>query len=48
MCLLLLGKDWTYGDADGGLGSVGTVLRVNKDGSVLVSKITTKFKLTLV
>ncbi|CAG2195779.1 unnamed protein product [Mytilus edulis] len=41
-------KDWTYADADGGPGSVGTVLCVNQDGSVLVSKITTKFKLTLV
>ncbi|CAG2223918.1 unnamed protein product [Mytilus edulis] len=42
------GNDWTYDNADGGPGSVGTVLRVQQDGSVLVSKITTKSMLTLV
>jgi hypothetical protein len=34
--VLLLGKDWRYGDQDGGRGSKGTVLRVDANGEIVV------------
>ncbi|VDH98865.1 Hypothetical predicted protein [Mytilus galloprovincialis] len=49
-CKVTRGKDWTYADADGGPGSVGTVLCVNQDGSVLVrwdSRSTGEYKMEM-
>ncbi|VDI05811.1 Hypothetical predicted protein [Mytilus galloprovincialis] len=35
-CKVTRGNDWTYDDADGGPGTIGTVLKVKQDGSVAV------------
>ena len=36
-CKVKRGKDWRYGDKDGGRGSRGTVLRVDANGEIVVS-----------
>lgn len=33
----IIGQDWEFGDADGGPGSIGTVLDVRGNGNVVVS-----------
>ncbi|XP_063435638.1 uncharacterized protein LOC134716557 [Mytilus trossulus] len=35
-CKVTRGNDWTYDNADGGPGTIGTVLKVKQDGSVVV------------
>lgn len=40
MTCVLLGPDWVWNDQDGGTGNIGSVLRVGRDGIVLVRLFT--------
>lgn len=39
--LYFLGPDWEWGNQDGGAGNIGTVLRVDDNGEILVRTLQT-------